>query len=59
MKFIPLVWAGIWRKRSRSILILLQVIIAFTLYGVLQGLTSGINHAIADENRTAIVAMAR
>jgi putative ABC transport system permease protein len=47
VKFIPLVWAGIWRKRSRSILILLQVIIAFTLYGVLQGLTSGINHAIA------------
>jgi putative ABC transport system permease protein len=47
MKFIPLVWAGIWRKRSRSILILLQVVIAFTLYGVLQGLTSGINHAIA------------
>ena len=47
MKFIPLVWAGIRRKSSRSILILLQVVIAFTLYGVLQGLTSGINHAIA------------
>ncbi len=47
MKFIPLVWAGIWRKRSRSILILLQVIVAFTLFGVLQGLTGAINHAIA------------
>ena len=47
MKFIPLVWAGILRKRSRSILILLQVVVAFALYGVLQGLTSGINHAIA------------
>jgi len=47
VKFIPLVWAGIWRKRSRSILILLQVVIAFALYGVLQGLTSGINHLIA------------
>ena len=47
MKFIPLIWAGIRRKRSRSILILLQVIIAFTLFGVLQGLTSGVNHAIA------------
>ena len=47
MKFIPLVWAGIRRKRSRSILILLQVVIAFALYGVLQGLTSGINHLIA------------
>jgi putative ABC transport system permease protein len=47
VKFIPLVWAGIRRKSSRSILILLQVVIAFALYGVLQGLTSGINHAIA------------
>lgn len=47
MKFIPLVWAGIRRKRSRSILILAQVIVAFALYGVLQGLTSGVNHAIA------------
>ena len=47
MKFIPLIWAGLRRKLSRSILILAQVIIAFTLFGVLQGLTSGINHAIA------------
>jgi len=47
VKFIPLVWAGIRRKRSRSILILLQVIIAFTLFGVLQGLSSGVRHAIA------------
>jgi putative ABC transport system permease protein len=47
VKFVTLVWAGLWRKRSRSILILLQVIIAFALFGVLQGLTSGINHAIA------------
>ncbi len=47
MKFIPLIWAGLRRKLSRSILILAQVIIAFMLFGVLQGLTSGINHAIA------------
>src|SRR5690606_31887802 len=47
LKFIPLVWAAIRRKFSRSVLILAQVIIAFALFGVLQGLTSGINHAIA------------
>ena len=47
MKFIPLIWAGIWRKRSRSILILAQVVIAFTLFGVLQGLNSGIKQAVA------------
>ena len=46
MKFIPLIWAGIRRKRSRSILILAQVIIAFTLFGVLQGLSSGVQQAI-------------
>jgi putative ABC transport system permease protein len=47
LKFISLIWAGIRRNRGRSILIFAQVIIAFMLFGVLQGLTSGINHAIA------------
>jgi putative ABC transport system permease protein len=47
LKFLPLVWAGIWRKRGRAILILLQVIIAFTLFGVLQGLNSVIKQAVA------------
>ena len=46
MKFIPLIWAGIWRKRSRSILILAQVVIAFTLFGTLQGLNSAIKQAV-------------
>jgi putative ABC transport system permease protein len=46
VKFIPLIWAGIRRKRSRSILIFAQVIIAFTLFGVLQGLNSGVQQAI-------------
>ena len=46
MKFLPLVWAGIRRKLSRSILILAQVIIAFTLFGVLQGMDTAINQAI-------------
>ncbi len=46
MKFIPLIWAGIRRKRSRSILILAQVIIAFTLFGVLQGLSSAVQHVL-------------
>src|SRR5215469_903482 len=46
VKFFPLVWAGIWRKRSRSILILAQVIVAFTLFGVLQGLSSAVQHIL-------------
>jgi putative ABC transport system permease protein len=50
VKFIPLIWAGIWRKRSRSILILAQVVIAFTLFGVLQGMNSAIKQAIANSH---------
>jgi putative ABC transport system permease protein len=46
VKFLPLIWAGIRRKLSRSILILAQVIIAFTLFGVLQGLSSAVQHVL-------------
>lgn len=46
MKYLPLIWAGIWRKRGRSILMLLQITVAFTLFGVLQGVKSGIEAAI-------------
>src|SRR6185312_12669179 len=46
VKFLPLIWAGIRRKLSRSILILAQVIIAFTLFGVLQGMSSAVQHIL-------------
>ncbi len=46
MKFVALIWAGIRRNRGRSKLILLQVVIAFTLFGVLQGLNGAINKAV-------------
>jgi len=51
MKYLPLIWAGIWRKRSRAILMLLQIASAFVLFGVLQGLDAGVNRAIAQSHR--------
>ncbi len=47
MKYLPLVWAGIWRKTSRAVLMLLQIASAFLLFGLLQGLNSGIKQAIS------------
>jgi putative ABC transport system permease protein len=47
MKFLPLIWCGIWRKPGRTILIFLQVSVAFALFGVLQGLKTGVEHAVA------------
>ncbi len=48
MKYLPLVWAGIWRKPGRTALILLQVTVAFALFGVLQGLKTGVERSIAN-----------
>jgi putative ABC transport system permease protein len=46
MKYLPLMWSGIWRKPGRTILIFMQVSVAFVLFGVLQGLKTGIEHAV-------------
>ncbi len=48
MKYIPLIWLGIWRKPGRTSLVLLQVALAFALFGVLQGMKTGVDHAVAD-----------
>ena len=47
MKYLPLIWSGIWRKRGRTILIILQISVAFALFGVLQGMKTGVDEAIA------------
>jgi putative ABC transport system permease protein len=47
LKFLPLIWSGIWRKPGRTTLILLQVGVAFALFGVLQGMKTGVDEAIA------------
>src|ERR1700735_1468543 len=47
MKYLPLIWSGIWRKRGRTIFIPLQVSVAVSLFGVLQGMKTGFEQAIA------------
>jgi len=46
MKYLPLVWSGIWRNPGRTVLIFLQVGVAFALFGVLQGLKTGVEQLI-------------
>ncbi len=50
MKYFPLIWAGLWRKRLRTILTLLSIVVAFVLFGVLQGVDAGMAHLL-DEQR--------
>jgi putative ABC transport system permease protein len=47
VKYLPLLWSGIWRKPGRTALVLLQVAVAFALFGVLQGMKTGVDRAVA------------
>jgi len=55
MKFMPLVWAGLWRRPVRSILTASSIVIAFVLLGSLQGVNAGFDRAIAAANRNFLV----
>ena len=59
MKYLPLVWSGLWRKPGRTILIFLQVSVAFALFGVLQGLKTGVAHAVAAARADLLIVHSR
>ena len=59
MKFLPLIWAGIWRRKGRAILTLLSVLNAFLLFGLLQGFVSGIGSTVADTHADVLVTQSR
>ena len=52
MKFIPLIWKNIWRRKFRTTFTLLSIFIAFVLFGILmtirQSFTFGVEIAGAD-----------
>jgi putative ABC transport system permease protein len=52
MKFLPLIWANLMRRKARTVFTLLSVLVAFVLFGVLgavrQAFTGGVQLAGAD-----------
>ena len=58
MKYFPLIWVGIWRKPVRTALILLQVAVAFALFGVLQGMKSGVDEILTNIRGDLLLAVA-
>src|SRR5688572_16501765 len=43
MKYFPLVWAALWRRKLRTWFTLLSIVVAFFLFGMLQGINVGIS----------------
>jgi len=49
MKFLPLIWNGLWRKPARTLLTLFSIVVAFVLFGLLQGVESAFSQLIGDQ----------
>ena len=50
MKYFVLIRAGLLRKKARTILTMLSVIVAFLLFGLLQGINQDIKRGLGDSN---------
>jgi putative ABC transport system permease protein len=59
MKYLPLVWAGLWRKRARTVLTLPCVVVAFGLFGMLHGFTAAIDGIVDAMSDTRLRSMSR
>ena len=46
MKYFPLVWAGLTRKKLRTLFTFLSVIVAFLLFGLLQGVNAAFSQGV-------------
>jgi putative ABC transport system permease protein len=44
MKYFPLIWATLWRKKTRTIFTLLSVVVAFLLFGMLETIDYAFSH---------------
>ena len=42
MKFFPLIWRNLWRRRLRTLLTVLSIAVAFLLYGYLSAIRAGL-----------------
>jgi putative ABC transport system permease protein len=59
VKFFHLVWAGVWRRPGRAVLTTLSIATAFVLFGLLQGLVSGIGNAVQATHADVLVTQSR
>ena len=47
MKYLPLIWAGLWRKPIRTALTVLSIVVAFLLFGMLHGIMVSFDGTLA------------
>jgi putative ABC transport system permease protein len=59
LKYLPLIWAALRRRKARTILTFLSIATAFFLFGVLQGVNVGINQVVTLLSTSRLVVESR
>jgi putative ABC transport system permease protein len=59
VKYLPLIWSGLWRKPGRTWLALIQISVAFVLFGVLHGFGASVQRMIEQTDADLLVVQAR
>ncbi|HEY2676605.1 MAG TPA: ABC transporter permease [Steroidobacteraceae bacterium] len=59
MKYFPLVWTSLWRKKLRTIFTLLSIMVAFLLFGLLQGVNAWLNAFGAESHANRLYVASR
>lgn len=59
MKFLPFIWSTLWRKKLRTIFTLLSILIAFLLFGMLQGVNAAFQRSVDKANVNRLIVTSR
>ncbi|HZF30624.1 MAG TPA: FtsX-like permease family protein [Gammaproteobacteria bacterium] len=54
MRYLPLIWAGLWRKPVRSVLTFLCVLVSFLLFGALHGVSAALGDIVSSMSDTRL-----
>jgi putative ABC transport system permease protein len=55
MKYAPLIWAMLWRKKLRTLLTILSIMVAFLLFGMLHGINAAFDQTIERSNVNRLI----
>ncbi len=59
MGYLPLLWAGLFRKKTRTVLTLLSVFVAFLLFGLMQAVTTAFESGADSADAKRLLTIAR
>ena len=46
MKYLPLVWNGLWHRPARTLFTVLSIAVSYVLFGILSGIDAGFAHTL-------------